>query len=137
MLNGLAWAGRAVVEHRREQAFLLYTIALEALLTNAKRRAGITNRLQIRLAHLIAREPEQRKRIAERVSELYATRSAIVHAGDWRELTDLDTAHLRELVEYALTAMLLHPPYVAMKTVTEFERWLDDRVYGEPQIPTP
>ena len=136
IVSALAWAGRANVEHRPEQAFLLLAIALEALLTNPQSRTGVSERLRLRTAHLIGTRPAQRKRIAEDVRNLYATRSAIVHGGDWRALTESDLKKLEHLVRYALTAVLTHPPYMAMRSVAELERWLDDRVFeGDPQVP--
>jgi hypothetical protein len=131
ILNGLAWAGRAVVEHRREQAFILFTIALEALLTNPRQRVGVTDRLRLRTAHLIGPDRASRILVASRMSELYQTRNAIVHAGDWQELTETDLANLREVVELSLTATLTHPRYVSMRGAAEFERWLDERLLGE------
>ena len=86
ILSALSWAGRGIVEERPEQAFLHFAIALEALLTKARSRAGDTDRVRLRAAHLMGTTPASRKYAFDLLSRLYQTRNAIVHAGDSTEL---------------------------------------------------
>jgi hypothetical protein len=138
ILTALSWAGRGIVEERPEQAFLHFAIALEALLTKATSRAGVTDRVRLRAAHLMGTTPASRKYAFELLSRLYRTRSAIVHAGDSTDLTESDLQALRYLVTVALIAMLTRPPFRDMRNANALEKWLDDRVFGdEPPKGTP
>lgn len=128
IVNALSWAGRAKVEPEPAQAFLLYAIALEALLTKTGARNGVTDRLRLRIAHLLGSTPAGRKRVFDIVGDLYDLRSALVHAGDSSDLDTPDLNRMRNLVNRVLTAMLIHDRYVAMRSAREFEQWLDAQV---------
>lgn len=130
VVNALAWAGRATVEPRRDQAFLLYAISLESLLTKPGARAGVTDRLRLRVAHLIGREPATRQRVMALMSTLYDIRSALVHSGDSGALADIDLRTISELVERALTGILTDDRFTAMRDVREFDRWFDAQLLG-------
>lgn len=128
IVNALAWAGRAEVEVRPEQSFLLFAIALEALLAKRSSHGGVSERVRLRAAHVIGTLPETRKRVAEEMGRLYRLRSELVHAGDASALTEDDLKALRELVLRALTALLMSKRYRALRSVAEFETWLDERL---------
>ena len=130
ILNAVSWAGRATVEHRREEAFLLWAIALEALLTNPKARSGVTDRLRFRAAWLIGADLEGRKRVRDLVGNLYVLRSNIVHAGDSTDLTDGDLKKIRKVVRASVTCVLTDARFSKLRRATEFEESLDDHLWS-------
>ncbi|WP_437592878.1 hypothetical protein [Sorangium sp. So ce1000] len=128
IINAAVWAGRASVEHRPETAFLLFTISLEALLTNSKSRSGVTDRLRLRIARLIGRRPEARKHVHELMGQLYNVRSDLVHAGDSSKLTGVDLEAIRTLAQRAITSVLTDGRFIGMQRVIEFESWLNEQL---------
>jgi hypothetical protein len=133
IVTGLAWAGRAKVEFRHEQAFVLYAIALESLLAKHGARAGVASRVPLRATHLLDGSRERRKKLHARVQRLYDLRSEIVHSGHAADLQLADVEDMRDLVNLALTSMVMHPPYLKFRSVREFDEWLDDqRLGGQP-----
>ena len=132
IIVGLAWAGRAKVEFRPEQAFVLYAIALESLLAKHGGRAGVTTRVPLRAAQLLGGPREHRRKVHARTERLYDLRNAIVHSGHAADLQTADVEDMQDLVNLALTSMLLHPPYLKFRSVREFDEWLDDQRLGGP-----
>lgn len=130
ILTALSWAGRATVAPRREEAFLWFAIALEALLTKPKARSGVTDRLRLRATRLIGRNPETRKKVFDLVGELYEVRSAIVHAGDSTTLTERDLETIKGLVQCALTVVLTEECFSSMRLAREFEQWFDEQLFS-------
>jgi hypothetical protein len=88
LLTAAQWIGRATVERRREEAFLLYAIALETMLLPTQAQE-LGYRLRLRAAHVLGKTVAARKRIAADLAALYTVRSKIVHAG-WYQVTDED-----------------------------------------------
>jgi hypothetical protein len=131
IVNALAWAGRARTERRREQAFLLYAIALEALLTKPGAHGGITERLKFRTAHLVHhKRAASRRRLAEIVERLYRLRSVIVHNGIWDELADEDLRTIALVAELVLVTVLTKEPFKSIRDAGAFEAWFEARQYG-------
>ncbi len=128
VVNALAWAGRAFVEPRRDQAFLLYAIALEALLTKPNSRAGVTDRVRLRAAHLIGRGTAMKRRVFALMARLYEIRSALVHSGDSGDLTDSDLKAMAEVVERALTGVLTDERFTRMRTAADFDIWFEGQL---------
>jgi hypothetical protein len=128
IVNSLAWAGRARVEPRRDQAFLLNVIALEALLTKPKSRSGVTDRIRLRAAHLIGGLPKTKQRVFELMGRLYDVRSSIVHNGDSGDLTDRDLETISELVNRSLTDVLTDQRFTNMRTAKDFDHWFEKQI---------
>ncbi len=126
LLSGAQWAGRATVDRRREQSFLLYAIALETMLLPTTETQGLGHRLRLRVAHLLGKTVAARERIAKEMSRLYGIRSKIVHAGSY-EVTDIDLGTLRSLVKGALFRLLLTPKIHSM-TRQQLSEWLDRKL---------
>lgn len=83
ILASLQWAGRAQTENRREEAFLLYAIALESLLLARDTKTEIAQRLAIRCAQLGGGPTlNDKKLVVEQILSLYQIRSDIVHSGN-------------------------------------------------------
>jgi len=85
ILASLQWAGRAQVEARPEEAFLLYAIALESLLLGRDTKAEISQRLAVRCAHLGGGPTlDDKRRVVDQVLSLYQTK---VEYRPFRELS--------------------------------------------------
>lgn len=135
LLTAIQWAGRATVEERREEALLLFTVALESLLVNADEKDQITQRFAIRDAHLIGKDFVSRKLVYKRLKELYRFRSAIVHSGSIK-IADADRDTIAHFVRVAIFTMLVVKPFCEMTTVEEFHTWFEDKILGSDE-PTP
>ena len=79
IISAIRWAGKATIENKREEAFLLYAISLESLILLDNEKDELTFRLRTRVAHLLGNSIEKRKAISKRMNNLYDTRSKIVH----------------------------------------------------------
>jgi hypothetical protein len=132
LLTALAWAGRAAAEPRADQAYLDHAIALESLL-GSESRGGLTDRLRLRLAHLIGGTSGARREAHAIMGKLYFRRSMIVHQGDDEGLTEIERKRIRMFARCALTVVLTHRPFIKMTRVSEFEQWLDERLLFAPR----
>lgn len=133
IVTAASWAGRARAATRREEAFLLYAIALEALFTKPNARSGVTERLKLRVAHVVHFKPRKldgRRILAATMDRLYQIRSGLVHAGTADELGDQELKVIERVVELALWAMLTQPPFLQMRSAAAFEKWFEDRLLG-------
>ena len=130
ILNAMSWAGKASTEYRRAQSFLLFAIAIEALLTTPDRRSGIGERLRMRAAHLLGTDKETRKKIADDVSAAYRLRGTLVHSGDATDVTDGDLDHLRWITRSLILTALTQREVAAFPSAAAFDQWLDDKLFG-------
>ena len=129
LLSGLQWAGRASVEERREEAFLLFVVSLESLLLNNKENEQITQRFALRGAHLLGKDFFAKKQIRTELKKLYGLRSAIVHSGS-TEVTDANRDLIRHFARAAIYTILMTQPFSGMSKEEELESWFEDQVLG-------
>jgi hypothetical protein len=128
ILASVQWAGRAQVEARREEAFLLYAIALESLLLGKDVKTELAYRLAVRCAHLLGGPTvDDKKRVVDQIQGLYQLRSKIVHSGNFvvRE------GELNLISKYAVLTLLTvieRDPFRSMTTSREFETWLESQL---------
>jgi len=134
ILSALQWAGRAGIADRREEAFLLYTIAMESLLLGGRSNTEITEKFALRGAHLLSSDLDARKNVYKDLKELYGIRSAIVHSGSL-EVTDDELSRIAAVARGALVSVLHLPPFLLMTAESEFEEWFKDQLLGASQIP--
>jgi len=134
ILSAVQWAGRAAVEERREESFLLHAISLESLLLGGKSHTELTERLALRGAHLLAGDRGGRENIYKELKALYAIRSKIVHSGS-REVTDDELARIGAVVRGALVTVLHLSPLAEMTAESQFEDWFKDQLLGGIQVP--
>ncbi|MEK6209380.1 MAG: hypothetical protein AABM64_03255 [Pseudomonadota bacterium] len=125
LLTSFRWAGRASVEPKREQSFLLFAIALEAAALPV-RNQEITYRLSLRVARLLGRSRERRAEVTKSVADLYSVRSKIVHSGSY-EVTDEDLGRLRWLTKTVLLR-LLRRRSLWKSSPHELDRWIEGLV---------
>lgn len=125
IVTALGWAGRACVADERDQSFLFYAIALEALLLKPLARAGVSERLKRRAAHVGGLRADTKREVFGLMAGLYRLRSELVHAGDSTLITADDLASVRAVVARALTRVLTDERFTSMRTAREFDAWCD------------
>lgn len=127
ILRAFQWAGRAQVDSRREESFLLMAIALESLLLGNQTNENISYKVALRAAHLIGpRDISIRKSLCRDVKDLYNRRSAIVHSGRV-EVSDSELALLRHYLRAALFVAINNSPFAEMTAEEEFDAWFEER----------
>lgn len=128
ILRSIQWTGRALVDPRREESFLLMAIALENLLLAKQGNENITYKVAMRCAHLIGKtDLEARRRLVSDIKDLYSRRSTIVHSGRV-EVSDAEIGSLRHYLSAALFTVLNTEPFCSMKEESELEAWFEDRL---------
>lgn len=128
ILRSIQWAGRALVDPRREESFLLMAIGLENLLLAKQGNENITYKVAMRCAHLIGKtDLEARRRLVSDIKDLYSRRSTIVHSGRV-EVSDAEIGSLRHYLSAALFTVLNTEPFSSMKEEKELETWFEDRL---------
>lgn len=127
LITSARWAGRASAEHVREQAFLLYTIALETLMLPDS-DSELNYRLRLRAARLLANSLAERERYKRMVRDLYGIRSKIVHSG-LLTINDGDLGRLRFVTKRCIVRALLHRRVRQLNTRKEWASWLNQDVF--------
>jgi len=136
IISALQWAGRASVEPRNEEAFLLFAIALESLLMAREDKSELTEKLALRAAHVIA-IPKGRLRVYREVKRLYAIRSQIVHSGH-AEVGEADLSLVRFYVRVALLTMLRNSKFAGMASDSDLMDWFRAKLLDiEPEHASP
>lgn len=133
-LAALQWAGRATVAFRREEAFLLYVIALESLLLSDSDNQELSYRLRLRLAHLLGETYTKRNELFEEMGRLYKIRSNLVHSGKF-EVTDVDLSKMRAYAKTAILRILLDEPFVGMQSTSDLAAWFKGQTLGSGHQP--
>jgi Apea-like HEPN len=128
VLASLEWAGRAQIEARREEAFLLYAIALESLLLARDTKTEIAQRLAIRCAQLGGGPTlNDKKLVVEQILSLYQIRSDIVHSGNFLVRED-ELSLIRTYAVLTLFLILDSEPFRSMREVRELESWFQTQL---------
>lgn len=123
-----AWAGRANVQRRRDQAFLMKMMALEAALTRDEARGGVTERLRLRVAHIIGGSKSERNASFAQMGDFYRQRSRIVHAGNADALTDAAMKEITRVTRQVLERLLIAAPFRRMANEQELEQWFEQQL---------
>jgi len=127
LLAAVRIAGKAVSSIRREDAFLLYAIALESILVGGKEDKDLTYLLSTRSAHLLGKDLEKRKVIKKEIADLYGIRSAIVHQGE-NNFADKYFFKIRRYTRNILVTLLTKDEFKEFKKKEELNQWFDDRM---------
>ena len=131
LLTAIRWAGKATVlayHDRKEDAFLLYMIALKSVIV-PENAPEITYRMSLRLAHLLASGAEYRPGLAKKVRELYGIRSSIVHSGSF-EIKDSDLATIRLFTKNCIVHLLRDEPFNTINSTDDLLNWFDTKIFG-------
>jgi hypothetical protein len=126
--TAVAWAGRANVQRRRDQAFLMKMMALEAALTRDEARGGVTERLRLRVAQVIGGSKSQRSASYAQMQGFYNLRSRIVHAGNAEALTDAAMKEVTRVARLVLERLLTATPFRQMSTEQDLEEWFEQQL---------
>jgi hypothetical protein len=130
LIASLQWAGRATVARQNEEAFLLYTIALESLVLAGKdTNQELSYRLRLRVAHLLGSTMEQRRNVFTKMGELYGIRSAIVHDGHY-QVTDADLSLMRGFTKTCLIRALTWKELVELTSRDALRDWFTGKLLG-------
>jgi hypothetical protein len=129
LISALQWAGRASVEERKEEAFLLFTVALESLLLDNQEKQQLRYRFAVRGAHLLGDNLKSKRDISRALKDLYDLRSAMVHSGS-TDITDSNRDTVRHFARMAIYRVLATKPFSEMTAEEELENWFEDQVLG-------
>ncbi len=137
LLTVTALAGQASVAPRKEEAFLLYAIALESLVLAFADHDGLSFRLKMYVPHLLGKSLSSRQVIMRNVNNLYGLRSRLVHNGN-TGVTESDLAQLRYYAKATIVTFLDRKPLKSMKNFKELQEWLDEQILQSQNcIPNP
>lgn len=99
--QGLGWMTRGRRSKDRSERLLFFFTAIEALLSNDDKTAPVTQTIARHAAVILATAADDRKKVAAQIKNLYAARSALVHAGKRNvSKSDADTVQLYTEVLY-------------------------------------
>jgi hypothetical protein len=126
LLSALQWAGKASVEPRREEAFLLFAVSLESLLLERNDKSEIAETLALRLAHLVS-GPATRSMVYHDTKKLYRIRSKIVHSGSF-DVGEDQLSEIRYYTRLALLTMLLSPHFSGLGSDEQLTDWFRCRL---------
>jgi hypothetical protein len=129
LISSFQWAGRATVDLRREEAFLLYAIALESFVLAEGDHQELNYRFRLRVAHLIGKTIEARRDVFVEMRELYKIRSRIVHSDDY-QVTDANLRLMRQLTKGCLIRVCTSEDFTRMASAAELVQWFDERILG-------
>lgn len=135
ILAALQWAGRASVEERQEEAFLLYCISLDALLLKNEDKGEIAFSFALRGAHLLLRDSDKRMEIFRDLKALYRLRSKVVHSGE-TEISDSELAQIRGLAKQAIFTVLTSEPFSSFTMEEQLEDWFQDQLLAGGTVAT-
>jgi hypothetical protein len=129
LLSAMRWAGRASVEDRREEAFLLFVVSLESLLLDNQDNQQLRYRFGIRGAHLLGTTLKAKTDINKKLKDIYDLRSAVVHSGS-TEITDANRDTVHYFARRALYRVLVTKPFTDMATEAELDQWFEKQILG-------
>ncbi|MDP2965894.1 MAG: HEPN domain-containing protein [Pelolinea sp.] len=129
IISALQWAGKAAIESSKEKSFLLYAISLESLVLLENDHDELTYRLRTRCAHLLGINIENRKKVSEKIDDLYKIRSKIVHSG-WYQVTDADLSLIRAYTLGCILRILNEEPFSSMNDPKQLVEWFNEQILG-------
>lgn len=124
LIASVQWAGRATVAARREEAFLLYAIALEGFVLADLDPLELSHRLRQRVAHLLGGSLDERLRVQKTVADLYTIRSKIVHSGQY-QVADADLGMMRWMCKASLLRACDSEEIRGLSGTAELRQWFD------------
>lgn len=127
IISAIQWAGKATVESKKEEAFLLYAISLESLILLDNEKEELGYRLRTRVAHLLGGDLESRTKISDKVRELYNVRSKIVHSGSY-QVTDADVSLIRSYSKNCILHIVNNEPFSSMSGVDAMVQWFNEKI---------
>ena len=127
LLTAIQWAGRAAASLRREEAFLLFAIALESALLTKSEKESVTYKLRTRIAHLMGGSLERRRELYSMVGRLYGTRSQVVHNGSY-QVTDLELEEIRRIALSCISRLCTDETFRVFTSPQDLADWFNEQV---------
>lgn len=127
IISAIQWAGKATVESKKEEAFLLYAISLESLILLDNEKEELGYRLRTRVAHLLGSDLESRMKISNKVRDLYTVRSKIVHSGSY-QVTDADISLIRLYSKNCILHIVNNEPFSSMNSIDSLVQWFNEKI---------
>ena len=127
IISALQWAGRASVENRNEEAFLLFAISLESLLMDRDEKSEVTEILSVRASHVIGTNPSGKHKIYKEMKQMYRRRSQIVHRGSV-EVEEDELNLIRYFARFAILTMLTSSRFSNIATDLDLIRYFRARM---------
>ncbi|MDP1715285.1 MAG: HEPN domain-containing protein [Anaerolineales bacterium] len=127
IISAIQWAGKATVEGKKEEAFLLYAISLESLVLLDNEKEELGYRLRTRVAHLLGGDLESRMKISNKVRDLYTVRSKIVHSGSY-QVTDADISLIRLYSKNCILHIVNNEPFSSMNSIDSLVQWFNEKI---------
>ena len=127
LLRSVRWAGRATVAPLREEAFMLYTIALESVVLPGADHGELSHRLSQRVAKLTADTVTERGALQTRTKKLYGVRSEIVHSGLY-EVSEGDLGLIGSITKRVIFKLLADSTVAGLTKTDELEQWYEQRM---------
>lgn len=127
IISAIQWAGKATVEGKKEEAFLLYAISLESLILLDNEKEELGYRLRTRVAHLLGSNLENRMKISSKIRDLYEVRSKIVHSGSY-QVTDADVSLIRSYSKNCILHIVNDEPFSAMNNIDSLVQWFNEKI---------
>ena len=127
LLKALRWAGRATVAPLRNEAFMLYAIALECVVLPGSDRGELRHRLSQRVAKITQDTVAKRVDIQKLMRKLYDIRSKIVHTGLYT-VDEGDLYLMRNVAKGVIVTLLSDTRLAGLTTAGDLDQWYEERM---------
>ena len=127
LLKALRWAGRATVAPLRNEAFMLYAIALECVVLPGSDRGELRHRLSQRVAKVTQDTVAKRTETQKLIGRLYDVRSKIVHTGLYAVNED-ELYRMRNVAKGVILTLLKDTRVAGLNTAGQLDQWYEDRM---------
>lgn len=126
LLTSVRWAGRATVSPLREEAFMLYAIALECIVLPGT-DGELRHRLSQRVGRMVPGTVASRIECRNATKKLYDIRSKIVHSGHY-EVGEDDLYQIRTIAKGVILRLLSSATVAEFRTIEALEDWYERRM---------
>ena len=130
--QGLGWLSRGRQSSDRAEKFLFFFTAIEALLSSDDKTAPVVQTISRYVAVILQDDVKLRYQLANWIKTLYATRSALVHAGK-RDISNSDVNVIQHVAEN--TYWVVMDRIKLATSFNEFHSSLSEASYGLHWMP--
>lgn len=123
LLISVCLGGRAGVKRTREEAFLMFMIALECLIL-PKQNMELSYRLSQRAAWFLGNTPDKRQDIKALIKKLYNIRSKIVHSGGY-EVPEEKYHQAYKVAKISTLKMLTNQNISGFSSLDKLDDWFE------------
>lgn len=128
IIRSIIWFGESKVEVDDGARFIKLMLAIECLL-NSNSSDPITATLRERMAFILGKTISERINIAEKMTELYAIRSRIVHHGN-SKIKLIDLLNLENLVADVIVQFLTNKNLVSIDKKSDLQKYFEKLKYS-------